>query len=239
MAKIERESLSTQVYSALKQMITGYRFQPGSRINVEQIAKELGVSRTPVWEAVRRLEQEGLVVNVPNKGVFMYTLTQEEALDLIAVRETLEGMAARLAAEKVDEKTLLKLEKCIKRQKRIVENEDLVAYSRADSDFHTLIYEATGNPYLCELLRSIHSKIRPISMHVGHFIEKFYEDHQRIMKALKAHDAREAEQCFRRHTQDIMEIIRSGELTFIRPEDSEQRYSGLKGSAMVKARAEQ
>lgn len=217
MAKIERESLSTRVYSALKQMIASYRFQPGARINVEQIAKELGVSRTPVWEAVRRLEQEGLVVNAPNKGVFMYTLTQEEALDLIAVRETLEGMAARLAAERIDEKTLARLDKCMQRQKRVVENEDLAAYSQSDSDFHALIYEATGNPYLCELLRGIHNKIRPISMHAGHFIQGFYDDHRGIMEALKAHDPGKAEAWARRHTQDIMGIIRSGELAFIRP----------------------
>ena len=157
MAKIKRENLNTKVYSALKQMITNYRFKPGERINVEQITKELGVSRTPIWEAIRRLEHEGLVFNSPNKGVFMYTLSKEEALDLIAVRETLESMAARLAAERIDEKTLAKLDDALEKQKQIVENNDMLAYSRADTDFHTLIHSTTGNAFLCEMLENIFS----------------------------------------------------------------------------------
>ena len=117
LAKIKQENLNTKVYAALKQMITNYRFKPGERINVEQITKELGISRTPVWEAIRRLEHEGLVFNSPNKGVFMYTLSKEEALDLIAVRETLESMAARLVAERIDEKTLAKLDDALEKLK--------------------------------------------------------------------------------------------------------------------------
>jgi DNA-binding GntR family transcriptional regulator len=217
MGKITHQTLSGRAYSALKRMITSYRFQPGARINVEQITKELGVSRTPVWEAVRRLEQEGLVQNVPNRGVFMYTLTQQETLDLITVREPLEGLAARLAAEKIDDKTLAKLDRCMQRQKLCVESGDLSAYSQADADFHALIYGATGNAYLGELLSSIHNKIRPISMHAEHFIRGFYEDHTAVMAALKAHDPDKAEASARRHTQDIIGIIRSGELAFIRP----------------------
>ncbi len=66
MATIKREILSSQVLEALKEMIANYRFKPGTRLNVEQLTKEFGVSRTPVYEAIRRLEQEGLVVNMPN-----------------------------------------------------------------------------------------------------------------------------------------------------------------------------
>lgn len=217
MAKIKRENLNTKVYSALKQMITNYRFKPGERINVEQIAKELGVSRTPMWEAIRRLEHEGLVFNSPNKGVFMYTLSQEEALDLIAVRETLESMAARLAAERIDDRTLVKLDKALEKQKKIVENKDMLAYSQADTNFHALIYATTGNVFLCEMLENIFSKLRPVAMHVGDFIQGFYEDHIAILEALKTRDPKKVQECFRRHTQYIMNIIRSGELTYIRP----------------------
>jgi len=217
MAKIKRENLNTKVYSALKEMITNYRFKPGERINIEQIAKELGVSRTPMWEAVRRLEHEGLVFNSPNKGVFMYTLSTEEALDLIAVRETLESMAARIAAERIDDRTLFKLDKALEKQKKIVANKDMLAYSQADTDFHALIYAITGNVFLCEMLENIFSKLRPVAMHVGDFIEGFYEDHIVILKALKERNPEKVQEGFRRHTQYIMNIIRSGELTYIRP----------------------
>jgi len=222
MPKIKRENLNIKVYSALKQMITNYRFKPGDRINVEQITKELGVSRTPIWEAIRRLEHEGLVINSPNKGVFMYTLSTDEALDLIAVRETLENMAARIAAEKIDNKTLAKLDKELERQKKIVENRDMLAYSQADTRFHAMIYATTGNVFLCETLDNIFSKLRPVAIHVGDFIENFYEAHIAILKALKAQDPKKVQEEFRRHTQHIMKIIRSGELTYIRPETSKK-----------------
>ncbi|UCF95797.1 MAG: GntR family transcriptional regulator [Spirochaetaceae bacterium] len=215
MAKIKRENLSSKVYAVLKQMIANSRFKPGARINVEKITKELGVSRTPVWEAIRRLEQEGLVMNSPNKGVFMNTLTPEEALDLYAVREVLEGMAARLAAEKIDEKVLAKLEKSLQKQKKIIANEDLVAYSQEDFDFHALIYEASGNPVLRELLQNIKNKMRPISMHVGGFLRTFYEDHTLLVQALEMRDPENAEMAFRKHNQNVMRIIRDEVKSFV------------------------
>ena len=82
MPKINRTVLSTKVYAALKEMIADYRFKPGARLNVEKISKELEVSRTPVWEAVRRLQQEGLLENIPYRGVFMVEMTLDRALEL-------------------------------------------------------------------------------------------------------------------------------------------------------------
>ena len=80
MTKISRNVLSSKVYTAIKEMIANHRFQPGARLNVEKISKELEVSRTPVWEAVRRLQQEGLLENIPYRGVFMVEMTLERAL---------------------------------------------------------------------------------------------------------------------------------------------------------------
>ena len=135
MAKLQREKLSNQIYAVLKEMIADYRFQPGVRLNIESIARELDVSRTPVWEAVRRLEQEGLVEDIHNRGVFMSSLTAEKALDLYAVREVLEGMAARLAAARIDERSLQKMSECLQRQREAIENRDILAYSKLDFEF--------------------------------------------------------------------------------------------------------
>ncbi len=220
MAKIVKENLNLRVYSALKEMIANYRFKPGERINVEKITKELGVSRTPVWEAIRRLEQESLVVNVTNKGIFMNTLTREEALDLFAVREVLEGMAARLAAERIDEKTITKLEKSLERQKKWIEKGDIIAYTREDFHFHTLIHKASGNVYLAEMLERIWDKIHPIGLHVNGFLSGFYKEHANLIEALRKHDPQETETIFRRHNEDVMRIIRHGDLTYIRPSEA-------------------
>ena len=158
MAKLQREKLSDQVYAILKKMIANYRFQPGARLNIESIARELEVSRTPVWEAVRRLEQEDLVENIPNRGVFMSSLTAEKALDLYAVREVLEGMAARLAATRIDESSLEKMAKFILRQREVIGKQDILAYSKLDFEFHATVYDACGNE--CSKNSSRPSKIR-------------------------------------------------------------------------------
>jgi DNA-binding GntR family transcriptional regulator len=87
-----------------------------------------------------------------------------------------------------------------------------------------MIYATTGNVFLCEVLDNIFSKLRPVAMHVGEFIQHFYEDHIAILAALKTHDPKKVQEQFRQHSQNIMDIIRSGELTYIRPgghEDTE------------------
>ena len=200
----------------MQQMIDSNRFKPGERINVEKITEELGVSRTPIWEAIRRLEQEGIVTNVPNSGVFVAVLTLEEALDLIAVREALESLAAKLAAIKIDESSIQMLEKDLQEQKQIVETLDLAAYAQSDADFHALIYDSTDNIFLCDMLRKIHSRLRPIAIHVATFMNDFYNDHVKIVEALKERNPEKVEECFKNHTKDIMNIIRNGDLTFLR-----------------------
>ena len=119
-AKLVPVNLSERAYFRIKKMISDYRFSPGSRLNVEQLARDLGTSRTPIWEAVRRLEQEGLVKNIPNRGVFLVELTHEAAIELYTVREVLEGMAARLAVERISDKALDKMEMKLRAQEKIV-----------------------------------------------------------------------------------------------------------------------
>ena len=116
MAKVNRQNLSSQVYSILKEMIVNHRFHPGVRLNIEQLTKKIGVSRTPVWEAVQRLIQEGLLKSIPNRGVFMSELTPQMAIELYTVRGVLEGLAARLAAQNMDDKTIDKMNKSMKEQ---------------------------------------------------------------------------------------------------------------------------
>jgi DNA-binding GntR family transcriptional regulator len=209
MRKIERKKLSNQVYTILKEMIANHRFQPGTRINVEQITKELKVSRTPVWEAVGRLEQEGLVENIPNRGVFMAVLTPQKALDLYAVREVLEGMAARLTAVRIDQKSLATMEACLEKQQVVVKQQNLKEYSKLDFQFHATVYELCGNAYLQEMLEAIKSKMRPIqlSLHVEPVLPRLYEDHVNLLDALRFHDPDRAEKVFREHNQFMIALI--------------------------------
>jgi DNA-binding GntR family transcriptional regulator len=207
-AKLQREKLSNQIYAVLKEMIADYRFLPGARLNIESIARELDVSRTPVWEAVRRLEQEGLVEDIHNRGVFMSSLTAEKALDLYAVREVLEGMAARLAAGRIDDGSLQKMAECLQKQREVIENGDVLAYSKLDFEFHAAVYDACGNEWLKELLDTIKNKMRPLTLHMQPDFLKLIDHHAELIRALRGRDPEKAELEFRRHNQYMMAQIR-------------------------------
>jgi DNA-binding GntR family transcriptional regulator len=212
MAKLVPVNLSERAYFRIKKMISDYRFSPGSRLNVEQLARDLGTSRTPIWEAVRRLEQEGLAKNIPNRGVFLVELTREAAIELYTVREVLEGMAARLAVHRISDKALEKMEKMLQAQEKIVAEEDLVAYSKSDFEFHAIIYAACGNAILREMLESIKEKVRPIEMRITPILTKLFNDHQRIVRALRLRDALLAEVAFREHNQNVLKQLHAEDL---------------------------
>ena len=207
MAAKRKELKSSKVYTALKEMIGDYRFQPGVRLNVEKLAREFGISRVPVWEAVRRLEQEGLLRTIPNRGVFMAEMTLERAFELFQVRGALERLAGRLAAEKMDKKNLTKIEKCLSRQLKVVEKGDLVGYSQFDYEFHSLIYRSAGNRILEEMLESIKMKIQPVGMQIAPILINLYEDHRAILEGLRAKDPARVEKGFQDHNQRVLKQI--------------------------------
>ena len=126
--RVVKSNLNTQVYDILKEMIADQRFLPGSSLNVEKLTQELGVSRTPIWEAIRRLEQEGIVAHTPHKGVRVVELTRKMALELYEVRETMESLAARLGAERAKQALVNRMKKILAEQLTVVKNEDAVAY---------------------------------------------------------------------------------------------------------------
>lgn len=203
----KKERLSNLAYQAVKEMIAEHRFQPGARINVEKLTRELGVSRTPVWEAVMRLEQEGLLRNEPNRGVYMLELTLPDTLHLYQVREVLEGLAACLAAGHMDDATIAAMASSLQVQAKAVEELDLMAYSRLDYEFHALVYGASGNPYLQETLEVIRNKMRPLALRLEPLLPRLYSDHLRLFEALKARDPKASEAAFRAHNRRVLEHI--------------------------------
>ena len=206
--QVQRDRLSNQVYNIFKEMIADHRFDPGGRVNIEQIAKEVGASRTPVWEAVHRLIQEGLLVNLPNRGVFMVSLSPRQAIELYTVREVLEGLAARLAIANTTDSVIQKMAKCLEEQRKVVQEQNLVAYSRLDYDFHAIVYETADNLILEEMLGAVKNKMRPIAMRINPILEDLYRDHLEIYEAFRKKDATQAEAAFRRHNLQMIEQIK-------------------------------
>ena len=173
--KLERLPLKDQAEEALRAMIQSYRFAPGKWINIERLAKDLGVSRTPVWQALKVLESEGLVKHVPNQGIRMASMTLEMAHDLYLVRGLLEGLASKLAAERIDRKTIRRLEAILERQKQIVQQKDVLNYSNSDFEFHGIIYDSCGNWLLRELLENVKARSRPFVRDSRRFFPIFIE----------------------------------------------------------------
>jgi DNA-binding GntR family transcriptional regulator len=209
----KKELLSETVYRAIHKMIASHRYEPGLRVNVEKIAREVGVSRTPAREAIRRLEQEGIVKAIPNRGVFMLENPLERVLEIMEARGALDRLAGRLACSRVRSRILYQLDRCLDNQLGAVDSGDLALYSSTDVRFHGLIYEASGNAYLRELFDSIVLQMLPARIHILPILSALYLGHQEILQALKDRNTDGVEDALTRHTDLIMnhtkEMIRT------------------------------
>jgi len=206
-AKLLKKSLKEQAEIALKAMIISARFTPGKRINVERLAGELGVSRTPVWQALKGLEAEGLVDHIPNRGIFMAQMTLDMAHDLYTVREPLEALAARLAAERITKSQLRQLEGHLKEQRKYLQTQDLLKYSNSDFDFHAIIYAASANWMLIDVLDNIKQRSRPFICHIASILPELIEDHSEVLEAFKTCDPERAHAAMARHNQRMRRQI--------------------------------
>jgi DNA-binding GntR family transcriptional regulator len=206
-SRLKRLTLKEQAYRSLRDMIASHRFSSGKWINLEQLSKELGVSRTPIHQAMKQLEQDGLVTHVPNQGIRMAVMTLEMARDLYQVREVLEGLAAGLAAPRIDTATVGRMKQVLAEQAAVIRQKDLLGYSVSDFTFHQLIYDSCGNWLLKEQLDVIKSRSRPLVCDVTPILPDLYADHQEVLEAFRRKDPRQAEQVMRRHNRRMREAI--------------------------------
>ena len=207
--RVDRTHLNKQVYDILKNMIADRRFVPGSSLNVEQLTQELGVSRTPIWEAIRRLEHEGLVRQTPHKSVRVVELTRKTAIELYEVRKTMEAMAVRLGAENATLAIIQRMEQLLDRQKSIIEADDSVGYSRSDHEFHMLICQAGGNDLLTELVEGLRYKALPLAFKLSPHFNEFYQYHRQILAAFQNRDTDAAETAMNGHNDLMLNFIRT------------------------------
>ena len=147
------------VFQTLRQAILSGQLQPGERLMEIHLAKQLGVSRTPVREAIRKLELEGLVSTIPRRGAVVAEITRTDMEDVLEVRHALEDLAVRRASENMSEEQLNELKKASARFEECVRKDDLRASAQADEEFHEIISEATGNRRLLQILNNLRGQI--------------------------------------------------------------------------------
>lgn len=200
----KKQLMSETVYQALRGIIVGRRFEPGERLNVEELARELKVSRTPVWEAIRRLGQEGILQNIPNRGVFMAERPLERVRDIIEVRSALDRLASSLAVERIKGPMLARISRCLPDQLAALEAGDVGSYYAADIKFHRLIAEAAGNAYLKSLYESITTHVFPTHFDIATVLPSIYLVHQEIVAGLSDRDHERVDRAVAYHGELLM-----------------------------------
>lgn len=196
---IKRKRLGNQLYDILRERIAGYRFLSGKKLDLETLAEELEVSRPPLWEAVCRLEQEGLVEIKPNRGVYVVELSWEDAADLYMVRARLEALAARLAAPRINAVELAQMSMLLDEHGHLVETADWQRFSPMDHSLHGVMYAASGSRMLQDSLESIKTKLGTIHLDIQPLLGDLYDQHKRIYNALSRHAVEESVEAVRVH----------------------------------------
>lgn len=201
---LSRTTLSREARRVLRSAILGRRLHAGQKLVVRVLAEDLGLSPTPVKEALAALEREGLVVAVPHRGYRVPTLTPHDIEELYALREVLEGLAAALAARQGDERCRAQLERLLARQRVCVKAGDVEGYGDLDLAFHRCMREASGNARLSRVAESFNGQIRMListSAQLPGRLPVSLQEHKAIVRAVKAQDPAAAEAAMRHHVQ--------------------------------------
>jgi len=202
--KQERKIKGPDVYTLIRQGITSGRFVPGQRLSERELAGKYGVSRTPIREAFRHLIQEGLVVYKPNSGYRIIPLSEELAQHILVVRETLESIAARLAALRDPKGTAEAMAKTLPRARCAYREGQLSELITANQGFHQALVENSGNPVLSAMYHTLQGYIGLMMSFSLSWPRRPLEtiwEHGEIIRALKSGDPDAAEKAVRRHVR--------------------------------------
>ena len=202
----DKASLRGKVFNTIREAILEGSYKPGDVLRESTIAAELGVSRTPVREAIRQLELEGLVQSIPNKETVVAGITQEDVEDIYLIRSRLEGLAARKAAERITEQDLQEMEEILALTSFYVEKNEVNQLKELDHKFHDIIYNATHSKTLNHMLSDFHSYIqqaRKTSISTPGRPKEVLREHEGIYEALKARNGELAEKLVEKHIQNV------------------------------------
>lgn len=202
------------VFETMRQAIISGHLKPGERLMEVQMAEELGVSRTPVREAIRKLELEGFVVMVPRKGAYVAALSLKDIADVFEIRGALEGLAAGLAAERATEEELEELERMLVLIAECIEKHDVSTIIDIDTRFHDLLYAASRNDRLKHILSNLREQIqrfRAQSLARPGRLKRALTEHKAIVEALQQRDPDLAQRLAQEHIEnaenELMEYV--------------------------------
>jgi len=194
-------SISDQVYTALKKEILAGELQPGARLLVLEIAKKFNISQAPVREALERLKSAGYITGIPNKGSIVSYITDKEIKDIFELREIIEGFAVRQSMKQLNEDDFNYLEELIPQMHLAHEQNDILNILDLDMEFHGFFYRRCGNHMILDLWNRMRIKVmRFMAISNRHYsTEELADWHLMLVEVLRTGDAEQAEQAFTLH----------------------------------------
>lgn len=203
----EHLSLSGQVFHQIREGILSGKYTVNEELKEKTIGEEFGVSRTPVREALRQLELEGLVSIIPNKGAYVIGVSLQDIKDIYEMRCRLEGLCANWAALKITDEQLAELDENIFLTEFHATKEHWNQMVELDNRFHELLYQASGSRELSHVLTDYHQyvqRVRKVSLGYPERVQEFMEEHKAIVEALRSKDPEKAEEHATRHIRNTI-----------------------------------
>lgn len=200
------------VFKTLREAILKGNLAPGERLMEIQLANQLGVSRTPIREAIRKLELEGLVIMIPRRGAEVARITEKDLRDVLEVRASLEELAIGLACERITDEEIGELRKALENFREVLREGDVTKIAESDVDFHDIIFSATQNARLIQIVNNLREqmyryRLEYLKDYTTH--DRLYKEHQQITDAVSDRDKERARKL-------IVEHIYHQELTVIK-----------------------
>ena len=200
-------TLTERVYVTIKKSILDLDLKPGSVLVEDDLARQLGTSKTPVRDALLALERDGLVVKIPYKGTYVADVSLKDAVEIFELRAVLEGLAGRLAARSFSLKELDEAEQLLDAADAARARGDFDAASRCGAEFHRAIHLRANNRRLLPILDQLDEqleRLRRMSDQVEGRLVKSSHEHRRVLVALRAGDPHQVEQAMRYHLESVV-----------------------------------
>ena len=214
MEEYQDHSLGGRVFQKIREDILNGIYKENDELRENTIGKELGVSRTPVREALRQLELEGLVTIIPNRGAYVTGISHKDIWDIYVIRSMLEGLCARWAVEHITDAQLDELEETILLSEFQMKKESGFSAEQIaalDGRFHSILYEASGSRILRHVLTDFHNYVqtaRRSSVVSEERARKSIREHRQILRAIRDRDEEMAEQLANEHIMHVMQNLK-------------------------------
>lgn len=215
---IQPENLSDHVVRIIRKMILNGSLRPGEKINQAQLAEQLQISRGPVREALRLLQNEGLIKHETNRGTFVTTLSEQDAYEIYTLRALLEEKAAFLAMDHLTDRDFAQLESLLEEFQSAHENQDLEIQAQCDIRFHRIIVEASQHQRLIRMHQQLDTQVGAMFLTVANILpvraSQVVDNHRKLLVALTSSDRKGASKEFSNHYVQALQELANGKKIF-------------------------